>query len=248
MALSSQQVEHYFREGYVLAPGLVERAAIDEVRDLALWLVERENHHWQAQVFERANPLNNDPTLHQLFWHPTVVEITEQLFECPARAYYGMVAIVAPRGGRGLPWHQDNMYTPFIGLSLNTFIAISNVSQKSGQLWLSPRSHRRGTLPSRFAGEQYEFGHLTCEEHEIPQNPVQLPDMEPGDAVIFDRNTLHRSVRNDTDSPRLAYAAQYVADNARLAETGQKDPLAPAIRLLARKMMERRTAARPPVR
>jgi len=48
--------------------------------------------------------------------------------------------------------------------------------------------------------------------------------MRPGDTCIFDRNTYHRSVRNDTDLDRYAYAAQYLAENTRLAETGKKDP------------------------
>jgi len=240
LALSSHHIEHFFREGYVIVPRLVGDATVEQVRKRAMRRVERENLYWQAQVFERANPLLNDPHLHQIFWHRDVVEVVEQLFECQARAYYGMVAIIAPRGGCGLPWHQDNMYTPFVGLSVNTFVALTPMTQQSGQLWIAPRSHHRGTLPSHFAGEAYEFGHLTIDEQ--PQGAIQLPDMQPGDAVIFDRNTLHRSVRNDTDSPSLAYAAQYVADHARLAETGCKDPLSPRVRLLAARMKEREIA------
>jgi ectoine hydroxylase-related dioxygenase (phytanoyl-CoA dioxygenase family) len=35
--------------------------------------------------------------------------------------------------------------------------------------------------------------------------------MEPGDTCIFDRNLLHRSLKNFTDEHRYAYAAQFQA-------------------------------------
>ena len=53
---------------------------------------------------------------------------------------------------------------------------------------------------------------------------MQLPSMEPGDTCIFDRNMLHRSLKNTTGENRFAYAAQFQAEHARLAATGKKDP------------------------
>ena len=41
---------------------------------------------------------------------------------------------------------------------------------------------------------------------------------------IFDRSTYLRSFTNETNEHRYAYAAQYQADYARLAKTGEKDP------------------------
>ena len=52
---------------------------------------------------------------------------------------------------------------------------------------------------------------------------MPLPTMKTGDVAIFDRNTYHRSLKNDTDEPRFAYAAQFQSDNARDAETGLRE-------------------------
>lgn len=51
--------------------------------------------------------------------------------------------------------------------------------------------------------------------------------------VVFDHanpdpdavSLYHRSLRNETNEHRYAYAAQYMAEYSRLAKTGEKDPL-----------------------
>jgi hypothetical protein len=47
--------------------------------------------------------------------------------------------------------------------------------------------------------------------------------MKQGDVCLFDRYTLQRSLTNEQDRPRYAYAAQYMEQHARLAETGKKE-------------------------
>jgi ectoine hydroxylase-related dioxygenase (phytanoyl-CoA dioxygenase family) len=51
-----------------------------------------------------------------------------------------------------------------------------------------------------------------------------MPTLQPGDACIFDRECLHCSSVNETDSPRFAYAAQFMAEHTRLASTGERVP------------------------
>lgn len=99
--------------------------------------------------------------------------------------------MVSPNGGRGLPWHQDNQYQHVLDHALNTFIAVSDITTLQCTLWVAPRSHLRG------------------------------PDLKAGDACIFDRNTIHRSLTNQTAHVRVAYAAQYVEAAGVVADTGE---------------------------
>ena len=141
----------------------------------------------------------------------------EQVFETRARVYYGMLAIVPAHGGTGLEWHQDNMYTTILGRALNVFIALCDITPERANLWVAPKSHLKGVQES-----------LTSEGHRVaaaPDNGIPLPTLTKGAACIFDRSLLHHSKRNETSEDRYAYAAQYHEDNARLASTGQKDPL-----------------------
>jgi hypothetical protein len=48
--------------------------------------------------------------LHALLRDSSLISAASQLLGgAPARVYYGMLAVVPPNGGSGLPWHSDNM-------------------------------------------------------------------------------------------------------------------------------------------
>jgi ectoine hydroxylase-related dioxygenase (phytanoyl-CoA dioxygenase family) len=217
--LSEDQIQHYFREGYVVVENLVPRPVIAAVMDAAQPRL-RQSDFWQPTTFEHADP-QKDAALHRLLWEPAVYGAASQLLASPARVYYGMLAVVPAHGGRGLPWHQDNQYTHLLGGALNVFIALSHITADMAQLWVAPRSHLAGVRPAQRAA--IHQGHM--ETLQAPENGLCLGELTPGSACIFDRSTLHRSLQNTTDRPRFAYAAQYQSDFAREAKTGKKDPL-----------------------
>lgn len=132
-----------------------------------------------------------------------------------------MLAVVPANGGKGLPWHQDNQYDQVQGRALNCFVALSEITPEKANLWVAPKTHLLGTQPSK-ASDDYGAGHKQAAAE--PENGIPLPTLHPGDVVIFDRNTYHRSLKNETDTDRYAYAAQYQAADARDVN-GKKDPL-----------------------
>ncbi len=178
------------------------------------------NTGWQARALNFADPCKDAP-IHRLLVEPAVVQAVETLFGAPARVYYGMLAVVPARGGTGLPWHQDNQYNQVHGGALNVFIALCDIPPEKAGLWVAPQSHRRGTVPSHDS-DLYGKGHRQAVDE--PEKGIPLPAMGSGDACIFDRNTLHRSIANGTDEHRYAYAAQYTSANARYTATGEIPP------------------------
>jgi ectoine hydroxylase-related dioxygenase (phytanoyl-CoA dioxygenase family) len=217
--LTEEQIAHYYREGYVVVRGLIPAATIEKVRKRA----EQEtptSMNWTPRIFKHEEP-EKDADIHALLAEPNIIAAVQDLLGTEPRVYYGMLAIVPANGGNGLPWHQDNMYTQILGGALNTFVALSEITPEKANLWVAPQSHRLGTLPSD-KNETTAKGHREAQIE--PENGMLLPTLQPGDAVIFDRNTLHRSLKNETDTHRYAYAAQYQADHARQAWDGSKDP------------------------
>lgn len=230
MALAEEHIEHFYREGFVLIPELVSAEAVRKVMEVAPRSRENEGR-WQARSLDFEKP-DEEASIHRLIVEPSVTAAVEALFGAPARAYYGMLAIVPARGGNGLPWHQDNQYNHIHGGALNVFIALCEITQEKANLWIAPRSHRGGTQPSK-TNTSTAPGHR--EALIEPENALLLPALKPGDACIFDRNTLHRSLQNETDEDRYAYAAQYTSCNARYTETG----CIPPHRMLASELRER---------
>jgi ectoine hydroxylase-related dioxygenase (phytanoyl-CoA dioxygenase family) len=227
--LDEQQIEEYYREGYIVVPGLVP---VEEVAKVvaAFPAIDADNQGWQPSIFEHDNP-QKDAARHRLLVEPHVIGAVEQIFEGPARIYYGMTAAVPARGGNGLPWHQDNQYSQMLGGALNVFIALCDITPEMAILWVAPRSHLTGVQPSK-GSELYNGAHREAAVE--PENGFPLEGLKKGDACIFDRSTYHRSLKNEGDQHRLAYAAQYIAANTRHATTGRKD----ATRMLARDLRE----------
>jgi len=220
-ALSEAQIVEYYREGYLVVADLVPHAAIDHVMEEAKKVAFVAGGGWTPKIFDPLRP-EQDSALHRLLVEPRITQTVEQIFEAPARVYYGMLAIVPPHGGTGLPWHQDNQYNQILGNALNVFIALGDITPERAMLWVAPRSHRLGVQPSK-TNTTTAPGHREAVVE--PENGTLLPGLKKGDVCIFDRSTYHRTLRNESALPRYAYAAQYMADYSRRAETGEKDPV-----------------------
>ncbi|HMP05154.1 MAG TPA: phytanoyl-CoA dioxygenase family protein [Lacipirellulaceae bacterium] len=211
--LSEEQVESYYREGFVVVRQLVSEAVVQSVRHEADRTHFTDGGEWTPQIFDFAEP-GKDAALHQCLVDPRVVGAVNQLLDNEAAAYFGMLAVVPAHGGKGLEWHQDNQYTHLLGKALNVFIALCDITPDKAILWVAPRSHLLGVQPA-----EIHNGHRRAA---APDNGQPLPTLRAGDACIFDRTTLHRSLTNETDKPRYAYAAQYAQWSVREATTGRR--------------------------
>ncbi|BDI30500.1 hypothetical protein CCAX7_25510 [Capsulimonas corticalis] len=228
--LTEEQIAHFYREGYVVVPGLAPEDAIDRVLANAPE-PSREGGGWAAQSFDHKHP-EQGAGIHALLAEPRIVSAARDIFGNEPRVLYGMLAIVPAHGGTGLPWHQDNQYMQVLGGALNLFIALCDITPDKAILWVAPRSHWLGVQPSKLTEQANTQGHREAAVE--PENGMPLPAMRKGDVCIFDRNTYHRSLKNETGEPRYAYAAQYQSENARNAETGSIDTEEVGPRMLAR--------------
>jgi ectoine hydroxylase-related dioxygenase (phytanoyl-CoA dioxygenase family) len=216
--LDEDQIAEFYREGYIVVKQLVAHEVIDSVVEEARKVPTNADGSWTPKCFDFEKPLE-DVALHQCLVAENIITAVEQIFDTRARAYFGMLAVVKAKGGKGLPWHQDNQYNKVLGRALNTFVALCDITPDKGILWVAPRSHLIGTQPSKAA----ENGHWEAEVE--PKGGMPLPGLKKGDVCIFDRDTYHRSLKNDTNEDRYAYAAQYVEENARYVKNGgKKDP------------------------
>ena len=214
--LSEEQIALYYREGYLVVPGLVPMESVVAAREAFTAPIEGER--WTPGIFDYNKPDEANVQQHRMLVEPSIIAAVEQIFEAPARVFYGMTAVVPAKGGNGLPWHQDNQYSQVIPNALNTFVALCDITPDKAILHVAPGSHKLGTQPSKAAENM--GGHRTAVVE--PENGFTLPGLKAGDVCIFDRNTYHRSLTNETDEHRYAYAAQYMASYSRMAETGEK--------------------------
>ncbi|BDI30507.1 hypothetical protein CCAX7_25580 [Capsulimonas corticalis] len=211
--LAEEQIAHFYREGYVVIPGLAPTEEIDRVL-VAASQSSQEGGECQTRIFDPRHP-EKDAGVHRLLVEPNIISAVRDIFVNEPGILHGMLFFAPPRWETDLPWRRDNQSLEILGGALSAFIALSDVTPDRAMLWVAPRTHRLGAPPPRTG------------------SGTPLPAMQKGDACIFDRNIYYRLPKNETAHARCAYLAQYQAENARSAETGavhsdEIGPCAPA--------------------
>ena len=131
----------------------------------------------------------------------------------PSSLYLPFTAVKGPHQGP-FKFHQDNNYTLHDGPSCNCWIALGPCTKENGCLKIVPDSHLLGTVESKamFVDEDGNESHRTVAEE--PEHWVDV-ELNPGDAVLFTRLTIHASGANNSDEPRVAYAVQFHRDDTK---------------------------------
>ena len=105
-------------------------------------------------------------------------------------------------GGGGFAPHQDAPAYRFVDHHISVMVPLDPATQESGCLYVSP-GHTNGRMPST------EGGRLT--EEVAASLPWQPAELQPGDVLLFDSYTPHRSDTNQTERPRRAFYLTYNA-------------------------------------
>ena len=112
--------------------------------------------------------------------------------------------------GKGqFPRHQDNGYINIEPpTTLTVWVALDDVDERNGCVWMLPESHKLGVLPHGV--KSADSWHL-----QVPAEGDGVPIVvKAGEAVAFTGLTLHRSKNNLTAQPRRAFFMQYCLASA----------------------------------
>ncbi|MGG6293726.1 phytanoyl-CoA dioxygenase family protein [Leptolyngbya sp. AN02str] len=111
-------------------------------------------------------------------------------------------AVAKGPGADTFPWHQDNGYNKLKDGHYQFWIALTEMNQDNGGLWLQPGSHKM-ILPHKKVGNEQVYDG-------IPENPVAI-EAKPGDVIIFSSFCLHSTTPNITQKQRWAYVLEYMS-------------------------------------
>ena len=119
-----------------------------------------------------------------------------------------------PRVGGAWAWHQDYGYWYQNGvlfpLLTSASIAVDAATKENGCLQVLKGSHLAGRVEHVLTGEQ--AGADMDRVNELAQRcELVYLEMQPGDAVFFDCNLLHRSDQNRSENPRWSLICCYNA-------------------------------------
>ncbi len=218
--LSDMQLAQFQRDGFLIVARLFDREEIDLLSRIA-----RADHELVEQSAGRRdgdggivrlsvrNALDDD--IYSAFVRcRRIVDTMERLLQGEVYHYHHKMILKEPQVGGAWEWHQDYGYWYETGCLFpdlaSCMIAVDRATRANGCLQLLKGSHHIGRLNHGAVGDQ------TGADPERVAAALQRLErldcpLEPGDAIFFHCNLLHRSDRNQSDEPRWALIGCYNA-------------------------------------
>jgi ectoine hydroxylase-related dioxygenase (phytanoyl-CoA dioxygenase family) len=118
-----------------------------------------------------------------------------------------------PRVGGAWEWHQDYGYWYknqflFPDQLLSVMISLTKANKENSCLQVIRGSHKMGRVNHGFAGEQVGAD-MVMVNNALQTMELVYAELEPGDALFFHPNTLHRFEANLSDKPRWSIISCY---------------------------------------
>ncbi|REK10877.1 MAG: phytanoyl-CoA dioxygenase family protein [Planctomycetota bacterium] len=215
-----EELAEYHEKGYLLVPQLFDveemRILLDYARSdqaLVTGAAGRKDSTGQVTKLTLWNEAGDN--LYGMFSRsPRVVDRMEQILGGEVYHYHTKMMLKEPRVGGAWEWHQDYGYWYHNGclfpLLASCLIAVDRATQKNGCLQVLEGSHLMGRVEHGKTGDQ------TGADMEIvgaALERLKLVHVEanPGDALFFHCNLLHRSDQNRSEDPRWSLICCYNA-------------------------------------
>ena len=218
--LNDRQVREYQAAGFVLARGFFDAEEIGLLSRAAKEDRELDLHSYGVADGEGGTvrlSLWNHPgdTLYGMFARcESIVDSAEKLLGGEVYHYHSKMIMKDPKVGGAWTWHQDYGYWyhnfvlfPFL---CSVSIAVDPATRENGCLQVVPGSHLLGRIDHVLSGDQAGADRERVGEI-LKRMDVAYVEMEPGDALFFDCNLLHRSDQNRSDKPRWSMICAYNA-------------------------------------
>ncbi len=216
--VGAEQRAQFEREGYILAPQLLNSTELDCLNRYA-----RADQQISARATSRADAQGGTTTLtlsndlqdnlySDIVRLRRVADNMSTLLGDEVYHYHHKMMLKEPFVGGAWEWHQDYGYWydygclyPHMG---SCFIAVDKATRDNGCLQVIPGSHLLGRMNHMKVGGQ------TGADPErvaavLDRLPVSHVVMEPGDAIFFHGNLLHRSDQNTSPDPRWSLICCY---------------------------------------
>jgi ectoine hydroxylase-related dioxygenase (phytanoyl-CoA dioxygenase family) len=219
--LTTNQINDYNRDGYVVVKGLFSKEETDKLYHTAI-----ENSVMQKNAMD-LNDQSGKKTKLSLWFTPgddvfgylirseRMVNSVWRLLGQDSQVCHFHTKLMQkePKVGGAWEWHQDYGYwykNQFIfpDQLMSVMIALTPATKENGCLQVIKGSHKMGRVNHGFAGEQVGAD-MEMVNHALKTMELVYCEIEPGDALFFHSNLLHRSEANLSDHPRWSLISCY---------------------------------------
>jgi ectoine hydroxylase-related dioxygenase (phytanoyl-CoA dioxygenase family) len=223
--LSTEDIIAYNRDGYLLIRGFCSKAETDRLFHTAL-----EDQAMAKHALD-LNDSEGKKTRLSLWFTPgndvfgyltrseKVVNTVAALLasDSPVCHFHSKLMQKEPRVGGAWEWHQDYGYWyknqfMFPDQLISIMVALTPANRQNGCLQVIRGSHKMGRVNHGFSGEQVGAD-MVMVENALKTMDIIYSELEPGDALVFHSNILHRSEANLSDHPRWSIISCYCSQS-----------------------------------
>ena len=239
--LTPQQIVSFHKDGYVIVKNFLAPKAVEKLYGTAIGDNAMENN--AINVTDQTGK-NSKLSLwftpgNDVFGFLTrserLVNSVAALLDsdAPVCHYHSKLMQKEPKVGGAWEWHQDYGYWyknqfMFPDQLISVMVALTPANKQNGCLQVIKGSHKLGRINHGFAGEQVGAD-MVMVNNALKTMDLVYVEIEPGDALFFHSNILHRSEANLSDHPRWSIISCY-ASQSNLAynenSTSWKTPIA----------------------
>lgn len=219
LELTPAQIDQFRQDGYVIVENLLDAEETDLLRQIA-----RADRQMQQQAASRAdgeggavkllvqNNLATDDIYSAIVCSERIVHAMQTLLDDEVYHYHHKMIFKEPRVGGAWAWHQDYGYWYDNGCLFphlaSCMIAVDRATRENGCLQVVKGSHHIGRINHGPIGDQTgaDPEHVAAA---LKRLKLVHCELEPGSAVMFHCNLLHRSDQNHSEDPRWAFICCY---------------------------------------
>ena len=221
LQLTDEEIQQFNRNGYVIRPKFFSDAEIKKLYGVAIGdnVVRSHAVDLNDQTGKKTKltlwftPGNDIYSL--LIRSERIIKSVGKLLDSnsPVCHFHTKLMQKEPKVGGAWEWHQDYGYwykNQFLypDQLVSVMVALTEANKANGCLQVIKGSHKLGRVNHGFAGEQVGAD-MVMVNHALQTMEHVFVEIEPGDALFFHSNLLHRSEANTSDSPRWSLISCY---------------------------------------
>ena len=219
--INQTEVQAFQYDGYVIVKGFFSQAEIQKLYGIAVGdTVMQDNAFDLKDQTGKRTRLSlwftpSDDVYSLMLRSERMVHSVAKLLdsESPVCHFHTKLMQKEPRVGGAWEWHQDYGYWYknqflFPEQLVSVMIALTEANKANGCLQVIKGSHKIGRVNHGFAGEQVGAD-MVMVNHCLATMEHIYVEIEPGDALFFHSNLLHRSEANTSDRPRWSIISCY---------------------------------------
>lgn len=232
--INDQERKQFLKDGYLMRRGLFEPDEMELLlaiskadKALSDEAVARADGSGGTSRLAIRNDLDDSTIYSAIVRSHRVAGTMADLLGDEVYHYHHKMMLKEPRVGGAWQWHQDYGYWYNNGClypdMASCLIAVDTATRENGCLQVVRGSHKFGRVEHGPIGDQTGADQKRVEAA-LERLELVYCEMDPGDALFFHGNLLHRSDQNTSENPRWSLICCYNTKHNDPFITGGKHP------------------------